>query len=337
MNSPPRLQIFTLILFGLIFLLTGCIVEEPATLPASSESSPDYQQEMRAFVRDISQYAKSSRADFIIIPQNGAELISATGEDTGPPDVNYLGAIDGIGQESLYYGYYDDDQETPPEERAWTRTFLDLAKEHGNVVVLVTDYCSTRSHVDSSYTQNDSSGYVSFAADHRELDNIPAYPTSPGGENDAVITKLSQVENFLYLINPQAFSSRQAFVEAVSATNYDLLIMDFFFDGETYTPDQLAQIREKENGGKRLMIAYLSIGEAEDYRYYWQEDWRVGSPAWLVEENPHWPGNYRVEYWNPAWQRIIYGDDSSYLDKIIKAGFDGVYLDIIDAFEYFED
>ena len=27
----------------------------------------------------------------------------------------------------------------------------------------------------------------------------------------------------------------------------------------------------------------------------------------------------------------------SYLQKIIQAGFDGVYLDIVDAFEYFED
>ena len=29
-------------------------------------------------------------------------------------------------------------------------------------------------------------------------------------------------------------------------------------------------------------------------------------------------------------------DASSYLEKIIGAGFDGVYLDIIDGFEYFE-
>ena len=30
------------------------------------------------------------------------------------------------------------------------------------------------------------------------------------------------------------------------------------------------------------------------------------------------------------------GSPDAYLDRILAAGFDGVYLDIIDAFEYFE-
>lgn len=80
----------------------------------------------------------------------------------------------------------------------------------------------------------------------------------------------------------------------------------------------------------------MSIGEAEDYRYYWDESWTVGSPSWLKEENPEWEGNYKVEYWDTNWQAIILGSENAYLDKIIDAGFDGVYLDIIEAFEYFE-
>jgi cysteinyl-tRNA synthetase len=80
----------------------------------------------------------------------------------------------------------------------------------------------------------------------------------------------------------------------------------------------------------------LSIGEAEDYRYYWQTDWRTGNPSWIAEENPDWEGNYKVKYWEPEWQDIIYGNNNSYLIRILGAGFDGVYLDIIDAFEYFE-
>ncbi len=50
-------------------------------------------------------------------------------------------------------------------------------------------------------------------------------------------------------------------------------------------------------------------------------------------ENPNWPGNYKVRYWDPEWQAIIF----EYEDKILNAGFDGVYLNIIDAFEYWED
>ena len=52
--------------------------------------------------------------------------------------------------------------------------------------------------------------------------------------------------------------------------------------------------------------------------------------------SPDWEGNYKVRYWEEDWQAIIYGDADSYLQKILDAGFDGVYLDIIDAFEYFE-
>ena len=44
-------------------------------------------------------------------------------------------------------------------------------------------------------------------------------------------------------------------------------------------------------------------------------------------------GNYKVRYWDPAWQAIVL----EYLDKIIDQGFAGAYLDIIDAFEYWSD
>ena len=86
-----------------------------------------------------------------------------------------------------------------------------------------------------------------------------------------------------------------------------------------------------------MLIAYMSIGEAEDYRYYWNEEWGNVKPSWFASENPEWEGNYVVYYWDSNWQSIIYGNDNSYLKKIIDAGFDGVYLDIIDAFTYFEN
>lgn len=41
-----------------------------------------------------------------------------------------------------------------------------------------------------------------------------------------------------------------------------------------------------------------------------------------------------MKYWEPDWQSIIYGFPTSYVDKVIESGFDGVYLDIIDAYEY---
>jgi cysteinyl-tRNA synthetase len=99
----------------------------------------------------------------------------------------------------------------------------------------------------------------------------------------------------------------------------------------------VAQLRVKASGGKRIVICYMSIGEAEDYRYYWQDSWTKNRPNWIAAENPDWPGNFKVKYWDEEWHGLIYKNQDSYLQKSTTAQFDGVYLDIIDAFEYFEN
>jgi cysteinyl-tRNA synthetase len=302
------------------------------------EDGKDYKQEMRNFVQNISVYAKGINPNFAIIPQNGANLVSNNGDESGSPDMNYINAIDGIGQEDLFYGYDNDNQATSLDDNNYFRLFLDMAKNNGTVKIMVTDYCSTPTKMDDSYTQNNGLGYVSFAADHRDLDNIPSYPNPIYNENTDTITNLQDAKNFLYLINPDNnFATKQAFVDAVKSTNYDYIIMDYFYNGEEFTSSQIEQLKQKANGGKRLLICYMSIGEAENYRYYWKSDWKIGSPSFIVEENPNWAGNYVVKYWESEWQDVIFGNDNSYLKKILDAGFDGVYLDIIDAFEHFEE
>lgn len=296
----------------------------------------DVRQEMREFVIEISNYSKAINSNFNIIPQNGLELVSTNGEEDGQANNSYLNAIDGNGQEDLFYGYDNDNQSTPNNENAYLKAFLDISKNAGNTI-LVTDYCSSESKMADSYSQNNTNGYVSFAADQRELDNIPAFPTTINAENDSEINTLSEAKNFLYLINPSNFATKASFISAVTATNYDLIIMDLFFHDDTvFTAEEINQLKSKENGGTRLVIAYMSIGEAEDYRYYWNNSWNNTKPGWLDKENPNWAGNYKVKYWNQDWQNIIYGNDESYLKRILDANFDGVYLDIIDAFEFYE-
>jgi cysteinyl-tRNA synthetase len=303
---------------------------------AKDDEISDYRQAMRDFVIGISQYAKAQHPDFVVIPQNGIELISQNPDYPESLNTQYLDAIDGLGQEDLNYGYNEDDEPTPVVEITYMNTFLQLAKNAGKTI-LVTDYCSSLSYMDHSFNANYNSGYISFAADHRGLDNIPAYPADVYRENSFVVDTLSKAKNFLYLIDPSAYSSKHEFISAVRSKNYDLLIMDLFLnDSTSFTVAEIDSLRLKNNFGKRMVICYMSIGEAENYRYYWKSSWSSKKPDWLREENPDWEGNYKVEYWNSSWQKIIYGNSDSYLDKILNAGFDGVYLDIIDAFEYFE-
>ncbi len=305
--------------------------------PESNGPSGPYRQYMRDFVQAISAYAKAVDSDFFVIPQNGPELLALNGEATGAVAQDYVDAIAGVGREDLFYGYDDDDEATPAQDRDYLLGFMDAAAANG-LSVLVTDYCSTHANVDDSYAQGAAHGYITFAADDRELRSIPEYPAEPYNSHSDGVTTLGAASNFLYLLNPESFSSRSVFLATLDATEYDVFIIDLFFsDNTSLTAAEVAELQTKPNGRRRLVVCYMSIGEAEDYRYYWQPAWTTSPPDWMVEENPDWPGNFKVEYWDPAWQAVIFGSQSAYLNRILDAGFDGVYLDIIDAFEYFED
>jgi cysteinyl-tRNA synthetase len=172
-----------------------------------------------------------------------------------------------------------------------------------------------------------------------------------GGDEDNEVTQEStepvypataelSVDSYLYQL-------QELDLAAAAATGYDLIIMDYSAggdDAEAYSAAQLAALKNG-SGGHKILLAYLSIGEAEVYRSYWQPAWDededgqpdATAPGWLDVVNPEWEGNYKVHFWDPGWQAIIFGRPDSYLDKIIAAGFDGVYLDIIDGYSYYEE
>lgn len=139
----------------------------------------------------------------------------------------------------------------------------------------------------------------------------------------------------LMAVNDWLYQLQNLDLAAIGNTAFDLVVMDYAADGDDDTAFSAAQIEalKHSSGGETIVLAYMSIGEAEDYRFYWQPGWEPGDPPWLGEENPDWPGNYKVQYWDPAWQAITL----SYTDRLLDAGFDGAYLDIIDAYEYYLD
>jgi cysteinyl-tRNA synthetase len=143
-----------------------------------------------------------------------------------------------------------------------------------------------------------------------------------------------QIGNSIY-INDFLYQLQDLDLEAVGETAYDLVVLDYSADGSGEAAFSAAEIAalKRSPGGDKIVLAYMSIGEAEDYRFYWREDWQPGDPAWLDEENPDWPGNYKVRYWEPGWQAIIF----DYTDRLLDGGFDGAYLDIVDAYETYAD
>ena len=147
-------------------------------------------------------------------------------------------------------------------------------------------------------------------------------------------TMLEAGPSFAYILQAEKFAkSKEAFVKKINESGRQFVVIDYTFDG---SKDGMWQSKEiaamKKSDGNRRIVAYLSIGEAEDYRPYWKKEWKEKRPSFLVSENHEWKGNFRVRYWRKDWQAIIF----SYLEIIINQGFDGVYLDIVDGYEFFE-
>ncbi|MCK6459695.1 MAG: endo alpha-1,4 polygalactosaminidase [Planctomycetes bacterium] len=117
-------------------------------------------------------------------------------------------------------------------------------------------------------------------------------------------------------------------IDALAASPYAFVVIDYSRDGSAAGEFSRADIERLRAAGKTV-LAYLSVGEAEDYRFYWDASW-----PFLSDENPDWPGNYQVEYWDDAWWTLAL---APYLDRILDAGFDGVYLDRVDAYWWWHE
>jgi len=149
---------------------------------------------------------------------------------------------------------------------------------------------------------------------------------------NSISAQQSSPASFAYVLQADSLAKSKAeAVTNLAACGRDWIVLDASFSSdEPWIEKDLSAIRAGKSG--RKVIAYLSIGEAENYRAYWQGAWKTNPPAFLLGENPEWKGNFRVKYWQAGWQKIILAD----VDKIMAAGFDGVYLDIVDGFETFE-
>jgi cysteinyl-tRNA synthetase, unknown class len=179
-------------------------------------------------------------------------------------------------------------------------------------------------HAAAAYANACSKRYAPYAT-QRALSQLT---TTPFTGCTSTVNPLAEVNDFLYQL-------QNLDLTAIGDTAYDLVVMDYSADGDdasAFTAGQLSTLKNSP-GGDKIVLAYMSIGEAENYRFYWQDGWTTGTPSWLDAENPDWGGNYKVHYWDPAWQTIIF----SYTDRLLDAGFDGAYLDIIDAYEYYAD
>lgn len=285
-------------------------------------------EKMQDFIINISNYAHCFDPDFIIIPQNGPELSYNHLDPSDGVNTSYINCIDGFGIEELFYnGSYSLDGDR-----------LDMLTDLGDLKpVLVAEYITNNNLVDAAIEANNNEGFLCFPRTSSNYD-YQFIPEEIESENDLDIHELSDAQNYLYLISTDNYNSQEEMIDDISSTNYDLIIIDLFFNESTLSPAEIEQLKIKENGGERLVISYLNIGSAEKYRYYWEDNWKLNRPNFLKKEYEGYEDEIWVKFWKDKWKEIIYGNNDSYTKKVIDAGFDGVYLDNVEAyyFLYFE-
>lgn len=164
---------------------------------------------------------------------------------------------------------------------------------------------------------------------------MPAFTTSHG---------IIGVSNWGYQL--QGLNGAPLNPDPYAASPHDLVVIDYSSNGRDegmHTPAQIAAIQNKPGGA--VALSYLSIGEASDFRNDWNPAWTAtglasgaltaAAPHWLGPTNPDWPESRKVRYWESGWQDEIFNAvHTGALDKIVMQGFDGAYLDIVDAYYF---
>ena len=132
-------------------------------------------------------------------------------------------------------------------------------------------------------------------------------------------------------------------VSKLAATDYPLLVVEptrTNTGSEDFdTKNMVRRLHKTDDGKRRLVLAYIDIGEAEDYRTYWKSSWepptedKPGNPDFIITTDPDgWSGNYPVAYWDKRWKKIWLGSNGL-IASLAKDGFDGIYLDWVEAYD----
>jgi len=171
---------------------------------------------------------------------------------------------------------------------------------------------------------------VPYITANGRLDEGPR--AHPVGESAGEIGSLGAVRAWLPLLRGDRFGDKGTFVDAIANDNDDLVVIDVALRGQALTKDDVARMKFKKMGPRRLVFAVMPIGRAYDWRWYWQKGWEVGSPAFLFAHGDQ-PGSYLADLGNAEWKTLL----GKYLAGVMDLGFDGVMFDDSDTYLWFED
>ena len=291
-----------------VFLIILVIVWMRYLFPIdySNISKQWYKKEMVKLILELSEIAKNENSSFEIHVQNGVFLLDSEKKI----EDNYFNLVSSFTHEVENLNFFS---------HTGIKNKMEMVKKN-NIDINLIGYGRKREFVNKLIKFAKSHEYGMYISNNFKLNQFP-------DKKIETRIKFNDIKSFLYLINPEKYSKVDNLIEDIIKSGYKLVFIDPFFKSKIIRRNYIKKM--KQNDIK--IIAYMSIGEAENYRYYWKNEWNSNSPHWIIKHNENWPGGFFVKYWNPIWKKIL----GEYLHKIISAGFDGVIFDVVDSYEYF--
>ena len=135
-----------------------------------------------------------------------------------------------------------------------------------------------------------------------------AYPIPTG--------RLSQVRSFEYVI--AANVTTPGIYSDIANSRADLVILN-----ECANNPPLDRT-EADSTGTKLIFGYVDVAEA--FSCAEPSLFNGGDlPSWFGNVNPGYSGLYTVQYWNPAWESVVF----TVIDQTVADGYDGIFLDVL--------
>ncbi len=128
------------------------VTYEEIPADAAGTNRADLARKMVDLIARLSTYAKAQNPNFRVVPQNSPELYTYAG---------YLGAVDGLGMEELYFLATD---------VACTQSWCSDNRRSAAAVaaagklVLTVDYANIQANIDSAYEQSLAAGFVPYVS-----------------------------------------------------------------------------------------------------------------------------------------------------------------------------
>jgi len=312
----------------------------------------NYRDRMRENVITLSNYAKSRRPGFQIMVHEGQDLLTRslwefhlegylkarnTGERTEDPSflinlkqtspayeplvggraAEYLKSIDALAVNNRYCGKI----QTNP------------AIAENNLPLVSLDHCSDGKNYDQAIASalQDKTLLYAFLRKDKAFKKVAAQPIIR--ENAENILNLRSAKNISFLLNDELYTDKNDFIEAVRASNYDIIVIEpYFRHKQPFTPEEINAMQFKKNGTRRQLLARFRVSEALDTDYFWKNSWKIGRPDWLVRASFVEPHAVITRYWDDNWKNLM----SRYFKGIVDSGYDGAFLTGLENHRYFE-